>query len=228
MRYLAIGDIHGYAEVLRRLLEAVQPQPEDEIITLGDYVDRGPDSRGVLDEMIALNRNARLIALRGNHDFMMLEARKGPDALREWCSCGGRTTLESYGDSLHEGRLEEVPDEHWQFLEEVCVDWYEIDTHFFVHANVDPSYELVDQPLYQLHWEPLCEDRQHCSGKIMVCGHTKQRTGKPKNWGHAVCLDTWVYGEGWLTCMDVKTGELWQANRHGELCTGSLENGETR
>ena len=67
MRYLAIGDIHGYADVLRRLLEMVRPKPDDEIITLGDYVDRGPDSRGVLDMMTELNRTRRLTALRGDY-----------------------------------------------------------------------------------------------------------------------------------------------------------------
>ena len=77
MRYLAIGDIHGYADVLRQLLEFVQARPEDRIITLGDYVDRGPDSHGVLEQLIALHATGQLVSLRGNHDVMMLEARKG-------------------------------------------------------------------------------------------------------------------------------------------------------
>src|SRR5437868_5447379 len=72
MRYLAIGDIHGHADVLRQLLEFVQPRPEDRIITLGDYVDRGPDSSGVLDQLVALYATGQLIPLRGNHDVMML------------------------------------------------------------------------------------------------------------------------------------------------------------
>src|SRR5438105_12925967 len=124
MRYLAIGDIHGYSDVLRALLEFVKAAPEDQIITLGDYVDRGPNSRGVLDQLIALNETGRLTALRGNHDFMMLEARKGELYLQEWSDCGGRSTLESYGNEL-----DAVPESHWLFLEEECIDWYEIDTH---------------------------------------------------------------------------------------------------
>jgi serine/threonine protein phosphatase 1 len=226
MRYLAIGDIHGYAGVLRELLAAVQVRPDDQIITLGDYVDRGPDSRGVIDEMLALQKRGQLIALRGNHDSMMLEARKGPDYLREWLFCGGRSTLASYGDPEADGLLEKVPAEHWKFLEEDCVDWYEIDTHFFVHANANADLPLEEQPLYLLHWEALYDARPHCSGKVMVCGHTKQRSGQPRNWGHAVCIDTWVYGDGWLTCLDVKSGRLWQANRHGDLRTGWLEEPE--
>ncbi len=223
MRYLAIGDIHGYADVLSRLLEFVQPQPEDRIITLGDYVDRGPDSRGVLDQLVALNAAGQLIPLRGNHDVMMIQARHDAEHRRDWLHYGGRETLGSYGDTFGQGFLGEVPESHWEFLEEACVDWHEIDTHFFVHAQVDPDSPLDDQPLYLLHWEPLFEPRLHCSGKIMVCGHTRQRSGVPRNWGCAVCIDTWVYGDGWLTCLDVKSGKLWQANRLGELREGWLE-----
>ncbi len=223
MRYLAIGDIHGYADVLRQLFDFVQPQPDDCIITLGDYVDRGPDSRGVLDQLIALNATGQLVALRGNHDVMMVEAHKDRDHLREWLYCGGRQTLASYGDTFAQGFFGEVPESHWQFLEEECVDWHEIDTHFFVHAQADPNAPFDDQPLYLLHWEPLHEARLHYSGKIMICGHTKQRSGLPRNWGSAVCIDTWVYGDGWLTCLDVKTGKLWQVNRQGEQREGWLE-----
>ncbi len=217
MRYLAIGDIHGYAEVLDRLLAAVKPGPDDQIITLGDYVDRGPDSRGVLDRMVALHATGRLIPLRGNHDVMMLQARNAPEYLREWKACGGKQALESYGDSFADGRFHLVPEAHWKFLEEDCLDWYEIDTHFFVHAQVCPDLPLEEQPTYLLHWEPLTDAVAHCSGKVMICGHTKQRSGRPRNWGCAVCIDTWVYGDGWLTCLDVKSGRYWQANRKGEL-----------
>ena len=216
MRYLAIGDIHGHADVLRLLLDLVKPRPDDEIITLGDYVDRGPDSRGVLDMVIELNKTGQLTALRGNHDYMMLQARERGPAYFEWLLCGGRAALDSYAPDAIEGKLEDVPDAHWHFLKEVCVDWYEIDTHFFVHAQVAPDVPLEEQPLYLLHWEALFEAQPHCSGKIMVCGHTRQRSGRPRNWGCAVCIDTWVYGDGWLTCLDVKSGKLWQANRHGE------------
>ena len=180
MRTLAIGDIHGYADVLRRLLDAVRLRPDDQVVTLGDYVDRGPDARGVIEELLALQSKGQLIALRGNHDSMMLDARKGKDSLREWIYCGGRNTLVSYGDVNAEGRLDEIPERHWKFLEEDCVDWYETDTHLFVHANFDPNLPMAEQPLYLLHWEALYEARPHCSGKVVVCGHTKQRSGLPQ------------------------------------------------
>ena len=72
MRVLAIGDIHGCSGALDALLSAVAVQPDDTLVTLGDYVDRGPDSRGVLDRLIALCRSRYVVALRGNHDQMMV------------------------------------------------------------------------------------------------------------------------------------------------------------
>src|SRR5262249_45198550 len=97
MRLLAIGDIHGCLHALTTLLDLVTPRSKDQIITLGDYVDRGPDSRGVLDHLIDLHDAGRLVALRGNHDAMMLEACNGQN--RGWLACGGIQTLISYGAS---------------------------------------------------------------------------------------------------------------------------------
>ena len=78
MRTLAIGDIHGCLTALTTLLDFVAPAADDRLVALGDYVDRGPDSRGVLDLLIALHAGGRLVALRGNHDEMMTEAHAGP------------------------------------------------------------------------------------------------------------------------------------------------------
>src|SRR4051794_24858439 len=96
MRTLAIGDIHGCLTALDTLLLAVRPQPDDLIVTLGDYVDRGPDSRRVVDRLLHLPPLCQLVALRGNHDQMMLDARAGAEPLRDWLGCGGRETLRSY------------------------------------------------------------------------------------------------------------------------------------
>lgn len=238
MRVLAIGDIHGCLRALDTLLDMVQPRPEDLLITLGDYVDRGPDSAGVLDRLLELQQTGRLVALRGNHDQMMLDARRGGEEEADWLLCGGRKTLASYAARSGTGPLEEmwasetilfpfrgraawqehVPERHWEFLEQVCRDWYETDTHLFVHANVFADVPLAEQPHFMLHWEPLDQQqsRPHVSGKVMICGHTSQRTGLPLNLGHAICIDTWVYGAGWLTCLDVATGQIWQANQLGE------------
>ncbi len=216
---LAIGDIHGCLTALDALLDFVQPQPDDLVVTLGDYVDRGPDSKGVLDRLIELRGRCRLVALHGNHEIMMLEASHGADGFREWCNCGGKQALESYGPFLDwDTFLERIPRQHWRFLSDDCVSFHETDTHFFVHANVYADTPLAEQPDHMLFWESLVEtwSRPHESGKIMVCGHTQQRSGQPLNLGHAVCIDTCAYAGGWLTCLDVETGMYWRANQRGE------------
>jgi serine/threonine protein phosphatase 1 len=217
MRVLAIGDIHGCSRSFDLLLAAVDLRPDDLVITLGDYVDRGPDSAGVLRRVIALSKTHRLIALRGNHEQMMLEARRRPDEVSTWLLCGGAKTLASYAVPGDAGKLADVPGDHWEFLENQCVEWHETDTHFFVHANAYPDMPLADQPDYMLFWESLDNPQPHCSGKVMVCGHTAQKSGLPLNLGHTICLDTWVYGDGWLTCLDVMSGAIWQANESGHV-----------
>jgi serine/threonine protein phosphatase 1 len=224
MRVLAIGDIHGCSQALDVLLRAVDPQPDDLIITLGDYVDRGPDSRGVLNRLINLRRIHQVIPLRGNHDQMLLDARRRLEEDEDWLAWGGKETLASYAPPGLPGNLDDIPLEHWEFLELVCVNWYETETHFFVHGNVHPDLPLEEQPRYLLLWEKLGDNpRPHQSGKVMVCGHTSQKSGLPLNLGHAICIDTWVYGQGWLTCLDVTTGKVWQANQRGESRSAHID-----
>ena len=226
MRTLVIGDIHGCSFALDRLLQAVAPSGDDRIITLGDYVDRGPDSKGVLDRLIALHRTGMLVALLGNHEEMMLDAAESPDKLRcgMWRGCGGNQTLASYG--IVRGLpsdFKAIPEEHWRFLRESCVDWYETATHLFAHANVDPEVEMAKQSRTILRWEKLLEARPHCSGKTLLCGHTRQVDGWPLNLGCVVCIDTGAYAtNGWLTCLEVETGRFVQANQHGELRESDL------
>ena len=215
MRILAIGDIHGCSTALDVLLRAVDPRPEDQLVTLGDYVDRGPDSSGVIERLIELHKGGRLIALRGNHEWMMVEARnRKPDG---WLMFGGRATLASYAKPGEAGSLDDVPVHHWDFLENQLVDLFEGDTHFFVHASADPKLPFSEQQSYMVLWEKFDDPLPHCSGKTMVCGHTQQRSGVPLNIGHAICIDTWAYGNGWLTCLDVTTGKVWQANQFGSV-----------
>lgn len=222
MRTLAIGDIHGCSKALDTLLEEVKLQPEDLLVTLGDYVDRGPDSRGVIERLIELSATCQLIALRGNHDLMMLEARAGTD-MGSWLHVCGESTLKSYGGEADNASLAKVPPHHWNFLERTR-NYHETESHFFVHATVYPSLPLEKQPSEKLHWDKLYEEpRPHISGKTMICGHTAQRSGKPLNFGHAICIDTWAYGHGWLTCLDVDNRLYWQANQRGESRMANLD-----
>ena len=115
-KIFAIGDIHGRFDLTQSLLEKIwadAPHGRNVLIFLGDYVDRGPDSKGVLDQLIGLKGRCHLVPLMGNHEEMMLEARKGRDNFRFWMQCGGGKTLDSYGCGRN---MDLVPPEHWAFL----------------------------------------------------------------------------------------------------------------
>jgi len=221
MRTLAIGDIHGCSAALDRLLEVVRPTPDDRLVTLGDYVDRGPDSRGVLDRLVQLHAAGNVVSLRGNHELFMLHARLDSESAMMWLRVGGREALESYGPKA---TLDDVPAVHWRFMERDCVDWYETDTHIFVHASVEPDLDMPDQPTHMLHWQPVRDwSPPHHSGKQVVCGHTAQKSGAPLHLGHLVCIDTHAHGGGWLTCLHAETGRVWQADQRGRTRSGYLD-----
>jgi serine/threonine protein phosphatase 1 len=223
-RLLAIGDIHGCFTAFTALAKFVPFRSDDVLVTLGDYVDRGPDTAAVLDWLIAWRDDHTLFPLRGNHEIMMLEARTDRSAQSRWLGYGGEQTLESYSHLGDEGSLVDVPESHWEFLEQDLLPYHETETHIFVHANLYPDVELVDQPDYMLYWEEFGDPPEHESGKIMVCGHTSQKSGYPKSVGHAICIDTRVYGVGgWLTCLDVATGQYWQANERGQTRSDRIE-----
>lgn len=213
-RYLAIGDIHGCFDALQRLCDFVKFRNDDVIITMGDYADRGPDTNAVIDYLMQLDQRYKLIPLRGNHDIMMLNARTNEIDYRSWLNVGGDTTLESYAPIPgEEGRLSDVPDSHWRFLEDRLLPYFETRSHFFVHGNVYHDLPLEDQPDYMLYWERFNDPPRHESGKVMICGHTSQKSGNPLVTENAVCIDTRAYGSGWLSCLDVESGIVWQANQ---------------
>jgi serine/threonine protein phosphatase 1 len=115
-RVLAIGDVHGSAAALDALLGVVKPEANDVVITLGDYVDRGIDSAGVIEQLLHLSTKCQLIPLRGNHEEMMMDARRGPEFLDLWKRLGGDATLISYSPKEDAPTLERVPAHHWHFL----------------------------------------------------------------------------------------------------------------
>jgi serine/threonine protein phosphatase 1 len=217
-RHLAIGDIHGCIRALTTLIDAVELHASDTLITLGDYVDRGPDVSAVVNFIMALRNEYQVVTLRGNHEIMMLDARDKKSWFKPWLSYGGEATLQSYG-----GSFADVPESHFDFLENDLVSHYECDTHFFVHANADADIALDDQSDAARYWRKYNDPPPHCSGKIMVCGHTAQLSGLPRSNAHSVCIDTWAYGEGWLSCLDVESGSVWQANEAGATRRFALE-----
>ena len=110
-RTIAIGDIHGCAGALEVLLDLIKPTPDDLIVTLGDYVDRGPESQKVITRLISLQQECQLVPLLGNHEFMLLEALKEQLFFNFWMQCGGKETLASYG-----GTFDQIPSEHFDFI----------------------------------------------------------------------------------------------------------------
>jgi serine/threonine protein phosphatase 1 len=225
-RTIAIGDIHGCSQALKDLIEAIKPRPEDLLVTLGDYINRGPDSRGVLDQLIALEQQCTLIPLLGNHDQMLLQllldAGTGHSrALSSWLRMGGHTTLASYGalpSQITGTDLARIPAEHLAFLER-CRAYHETETHIFIHANYDPALPMNDQPFELLRWESLRDGipGPHVSGKTVFAGRSSQKTGEILDVGYLICVDTYCFGGGWLTALDVHSLEAWQTNKHGEL-----------
>jgi serine/threonine protein phosphatase 1 len=212
-RTIAIGDIHGCAKALARLIEAIQPTSDDTIVPLGDYVDRGPDSREVVNLLIGLVDRCELIPLLGNHERMMLDAIESLEVLEFWLEVGGQETLACYG-----GTFDEVPPDHLVFLRGLH-RYYETASHFFLHANYDAELTLDQQPDRLLLWEHVVHTTplRHASGKTAVVGHTPQGSGEVLDMGHVICIDTYCVGGGWLTALDVESGRIWQANRDGVL-----------
>jgi serine/threonine protein phosphatase 1 len=214
-RVIAIGDIHGCVDALRTLVESIQPTPEDTLVLLGDYVDRGPHSKQVVDFLIELQGSCKLVCIYGNHEEMMADVVVDGNPPYDWLRYGGVDTLDSYG---FVGDLSVVPASHREFLEEL-VEFYETDSHFFVHANYDPALALDDQPSDLLRWIKLSEiiPEPHRNGKIAIVGHTHHREGEIFQLPHLICLDTYCYGGKWLTAMDVGSGQVWQSDKNGNL-----------
>ncbi len=226
-RLIALGDIHGYLDALIALLAAIDPQPDDRIVGLGDYIDRGPDSRGVVAELIRLSGRCRLIPLLGNHDEMLLALRNGQgEILQNWLGFGGAETLASYQCAAPD----QIPQEHIDFLQG-CLSFYEPEEDvFFVHASYLPELPLDQQPSRILRWRSLRRvmPGPHVSGKTAVVGHTSQKDGRILDAGHLRCIDTYCYGGKWLTALDVQSGQIWQSDPSGHLRQRAQGNGATK
>lgn len=229
-RMIAIGDIHGCSKALGKLLDAIAPAPEDTIVVLGDFIDRGPDTCGVLEKLIALNERCVLIPLIGNHEEMFLDALRSPfilsptgeigqtskENLRRWLASGGMETLRSYGwKSGTEKRsvADWIPESDRAFIAK-CQSFHVTTTHMFLHAGYVPDRPLEEQPGLALRWRVTDPSSAvpHCSGKVVVVGHTPQMNGEVLNLGFLICIDTNCVRGGWLTALETTTGQVWQSD----------------
>lgn len=224
-RTIAIGDIHGCADALAALLAAIEPSSENVIITLGDHIDRGLNTRSVLDQLLILSGRCHLIPLLGNHEEALLDALGDRNALRRWLSLGGTDTLRSYGwtpGSSRRALADWFPQSHQDFLAR-CQSYYETPGQVFTHAGLVADLPIAEQPALALRWRVTnaATAQPHESGKVVIVGHTPQPSGEILDLGFLVCIDTNCVRGGWLTALDTTTGQLWQVSKSGRLRIGA-------
>ncbi len=197
----AIGDIHGCLDPLRRLMDQIQPSDEDEVVFVGDYVDRGPDSKGVIDYLLTLQ--GRYTFLMGNHERMFLDFLRGKDR-HLFMYNGGRPTLESYGD------IGKIPAAHLDFLHRLRL-YYETDDYIFVHGGIRPGIPMPEQDPQDLLW--IREEFYAFPGrypKTVVFGHTPMREVLMEE--DRIGIDTaCVYGNK-LTCLILPSRQVIQVS----------------
>ena len=201
----AVGDIHGCLDKLKKLMDKIKPIDEsDTLIFLGDYIDRGPDSKGVVECLLELKDTLRhLVCLRGNHEEMFLDYIQRQQKNRDiYFLNGGKSTLKSYGLRTH-APLDEsaLPEGHLRFFKSLLY-YYETEDYIFVHAGLRCGIPLAQQDKEDLVW--MRED--FFSGpcefeKTVVFGHTPFR--RPFMDACRIGIDTGAVFNGTLTCLEL-------------------------
>ncbi|MCB8819920.1 metallophosphoesterase family protein [Microvirga rosea] len=196
----AIGDIHGRHDLLEELLEKIRDHAGDRahrLVFLGDYIDRGPNSAGVIATVRGLQRDDpdRVVCLTGNHEAMLLTAVRHPSSLTHWLINGGSTTLGSYG--ILDPR--EFPAEVIAWLKTLPT-FFEDEWRYFVHAGLRPGRDLRHQTDVDRIWirEPFL-DTDYDFGKHVVHGHTPLQPATPESLPYRTNLDTGAVFGGALT-----------------------------
>lgn len=188
MGMIAIGDIHGCAKTLDGLLRKLELMAEDHLIFVGDYIDRGPDSKGVIDRMLVLKEKYRCTFLRGNHEELLLGYLDDGE-YDIFAMNGGIATLSSY--MTQQGEME-IPDSHIEFVRDTEL-YLETEEFVFVHAGLRPDL-TVAQNLEGGNSEVFLWERSHLKAgdlpweKTVVCGHTPRP--KPLNKPELINIDT--------------------------------------
>ena len=222
IRLYVIGDIHGRSDLLDRIADEIHADfkgnggRECLTVTLGDYVDRGPDSRGVLDRLSRNPFPGRYIALRGNHEALLTDFLQRPLVADTWRHLGGLETLHSYGIAVNElmrgkGYAEAtralngaLPEEHLAFLSSLK-NSITLGEYFFCHAGVRPGVPLDRQNNNDLLWirnEFLNSDFVY--EKMVIHGHSPNEWPEVKP--NRINIDTGAFATGRLTCLVIEGG----------------------
>jgi calcineurin-like phosphoesterase family protein len=223
----AIGDVHGRLDLLEDLLarirEDAEPHTADSariLIFLGDYVDRGSESRGVVEAVMSdLLPGFTTVRLMGNHEEAMLSFLDGESDGIDWLSFGGLETLLSYGvplrslpnsgeavKALQTALVEAVPEQHVAFFRR-CLLHYTVGDYVFVHAGVRPGITLEKQTQTDLLWirDDFLRVRAPLPGRVVVHGHTI--CDLPQDRSHRINIDTGAFVSGRLTCLVLRGSE---------------------
>tara|TARA_B110000211_G_scaffold231661_1_gene293634 strand:+ start:1071 stop:1736 length:666 start_codon:yes stop_codon:yes gene_type:complete len=221
MSIYAIGDIHGSLKALKTIFDQEIITKADTVVFLGDYIDRGLQTRQVIDWLIENKKNYDFKFVMGNHEIMMLNARDNPDELMRWLYFGGSRTLDSYNIKNDNNWMNKIDATHWAFLD-ACKPYFEINNYIFVHAGLEIGKSLDEQDADHLFWNKFETAACYNSERKVICGHTSRKNGEIADFGHTVCIDTYAYGGKWLTCLNVETNEYIKTNNQGDALKGSL------
>ena len=215
----AIGDIHGCLNALEDLLIKLPLKPEDELVFLGDYIDRGPNSKGVIDYLLR-NRQPNWQFLRGNHEQMLLEWLGTPNALTagNWLLNGGHQTLQSYvpaknmdelrGEGAHMILQSHIPPSHAEFYNSLPYT-HETSDYFFCHAGINLDKPLNAQDPDDLLWirRKFIEDPRP-TPKLVIHGHTPiEQVDLSRD---RINLDTGAVYGGYLTALSLPEKKIFQ------------------
>lgn len=201
MKTYAIGDIHGCLDELNELIDKIMNKNPDKVIFLGDYVDRGPDSRGVIERLIQFKKEFDgAIFIKGNHDAIMFSALTSYIDRQFWLQIGGDVVIEQYET------YPDIPEEHYNFLKNLKY-FYDDGTHLFVHAGIpcEKSFDIKNpskDDLETMMWAR--EDflpYEHALDRIVVHGHSISK--EPRMFLRKIGVDTGCYANGTLTALEI-------------------------
>lgn len=216
-RIYAIGDVHGRADLLGEMFSAIDdnlrayPIKQAVQVLLGDYIDRGPNSREVIEALISRRRRHAMVYLKGNHESYAVQFLSDPSVLSEWKQVGGMNTLLSYGvkpSTRDDPRQQQdvaaafrqaLPESHYRFMQGLALS-FTCGDFFFTHAGVRPGIPLRQQREHDLLW--IRDDfllHEEDFGKVIVHGHTP--TKEPDVRPNRVNIDTGAFATGKLSCL---------------------------